>query len=386
MHKDTFFYDLPENRIAKFPVSPRHNSKLLLYKNGQISDYHFYDLPNLLPIESLIVMNNAKVIPARIICKKKSGAFIEVFLLQPLGEYLQAFAAKKFVDWKVMIGNKSRWKSGEILDLSQSITVNWIARENNTVRLSWNDDAIFSEVLEKAGQLPIPPYLKRDSNASDKEDYQTAYAKILGAVAAPTAGLHFTSQVLAQLKAKNIDCLEATLHVGAGTFKPIAEDDIRNHSMHAENFEVNKIFIQKLIQNQKTLIAVGTTSLRILESLYILGCNIANKISNPQIILQHHTSVKDLDFKASLALILAWLENESVLKASTQIYLYPGKKIYSINGLITNFHQPDSTLMPLIATCIGNDWKKIYTHALQQDYRFLSYGDSSLLWLNPYNA
>jgi len=381
LHKNDYQYHLPEDRIAKFPVVPRHNSKLLEYKMGIINDFHFYDLPNLLPADTTLIMNNAKVIPARIFCKKTTGAIVEVFLLQPDGDYLSAFANTESSNWFALIGNKKRWKEGAVASLNGLLTITWVERASNLVKVTWKTGKTFAEMLEMEGKIPIPPYLNRETQAADLETYQTSYAKILGAVAAPTAGLHFTPEVLNQLKSKNIQLLETTLHVGAGTFKPIDVEDITQHNMHAESFELNLDFLNQLIESSGTFVAVGTTSLRILESLHVAGSNILQKVANPLTILQDQRPNEHLAYKAALILVRDYLLQNPQTKCSTSIYIYPGKKIKSIQGLITNFHQPDSTLMLLVAASIGDEWKKVYNHALANDYRFLSYGDSSLLWM-----
>lgn len=381
MHKNDYQYHLPEEKIAKFPVQPRHNSKLLHYKDGKIQDFHFYDLPNLLPSNTTLIMNNAKVIPARLFCKKETGAIIEVFLLQPNGDYLSAFSQNETCEWFAMVGNKKRWKTGAISSLNGLLTIEWVDRAQNLVKIHWQTKKTFAEMLETEGKMPIPPYLNRETQTADLESYQTNYAKILGAVAAPTAGLHFTKEVLAQLEENNIKLLETTLHVGAGTFKPVEVDDITQHPMHAESFELTVPFLNQLIESQGIFVAVGTTSLRILESLYVAGSNILHNIDNPLTILQHQTADDNLGYKAALILVRDYLTLNPKTVCSTSIFIYPGKKIKSIQGLITNFHQPNSTLMLLVAASIGDNWKTVYQHALNNDYRFLSYGDSSLLWL-----
>lgn len=381
MKRKEFEYNLPTQNIATKPKEPRHHSKLLHFKNGMIEDRTFYQLPQLLPEGCQLIINNAKVIPARIFCQKPTGAKVEVFLLEPLGDYLESFSKTQMVQWKVLVGNKKRWKDGSVQDIANLCTISWLDRAENTVRIHWQSKEIFAELLEKIGKIPIPPYLNRETEESDSKDYQTYYSKTEGSVAAPTAGLHFTKSVLDDLSKKNIRLIEATLHVGAGTFKPVEADQITEHIMHGEHFELTIDLVEGLLSHQGVKIAVGTTSLRILESLYQIGINLHNGISNPTHILQSHTHENELQYTESLSLVRAFLKKNGNQTAQTSIFIYPGKRIKSVDGIITNFHQSSSSLLILIEACIGKDWKKIYTHALENDYRFLSYGDSSLLWL-----
>lgn len=378
-----FIYDLPDMQIAKEPIYPRDSSKLLCFKDGKISHKHFYNISEMLPRGAQLIVNNAKVIPARIMCKKETGAEIEIFLLEPAMDYEQVFASTSISTWKVMVGNKKRWKEGQIIQSKNNLCqVNWKSREDNIVEISWQSGESFADVLSEVGHIPIPPYLNRASTQKDQEDYQTTYAKIAGSVAAPTAGLHFTEEVMQNLENKGITPLETTLHVGAGTFKPVDAEEITDHAMHAEQFELRASFIRQLIKHHGPRMAVGTTSLRVLESLYQIGVNIKNKVENPVHVLQEQDSTQSkLSYNESLELVLNYLETHGDCMASTAIFIYPGKEIRSINALITNFHQPGSTLTMLISCIVGQQWKDIYQEALAKNYRFLSYGDSSLLWL-----
>lgn len=381
MNRTEFLYTLPDQNVAKHPVNPRHSSKLLQYSQGAISHHRFLDLDQLMPAGSQLVMNNAKVIPARIFCGKPTGAEIEIFLLEPISDYETCFAATESCQWNVLVGNKKRWKDGPISDYSNLLEIIWIDRSHNIVELKWKEQIPFSDLIDQIGQIPIPPYLNRNNTSSDKQDYQTLYAKIAGSVAAPTAGLHFTNRVLSKLKDKNINSVETTLHVGAGTFKPVESENILAHNMHAERFEVRLKNVQDLLNHTGPRIAVGTTSLRVLESLHIIGSKIKRGEADPFHILQSDTPMDGLSYSSSLQILADHLTKTGDQMASTQIFIYPGKKIYSIQGLITNFHQPSSSLLMLIAACIGSDWKEVYNQALAHNYRFLSYGDSSLLWL-----
>jgi len=381
MKRTDFIYNLPADRIAKEPVKPRHSSKLLQYQGGKITHYSFIELSTLLPKNTQLVMNNAKVIPARILCRKSTGASIEIFLLEPILDYETTFSSTQHCKWKALIGNKKRWKEGMISDASNQIVVQWSNREANEVELSWESGYSFSEIINQIGQIPIPPYLNRSSTAKDSTDYQTVYAKIAGSVAAPTAGLHFTPEVIKLLSQKGIEQDETTLHVGAGTFKPVETEDITQHAMHTEHFEVRLAQIEALLEHSGPRVAIGTTSLRVLESLYVVGQKIKNGTPDPFNILQTDVFDDNLSYNDCLQAIKAYLKLNGDQLGSTQIFIYPGKKIHSINGIITNFHQPSSSLIMLIASCIGKDWKAIYQSAIENNYRFLSYGDSSLLWV-----
>ena len=395
---DDFDYPLPDERIAKFPIQKRDESKLLLYRHGEIEEHRFFDLPELLPQHSLLVFNNTKVIQARLHFKKTTGALIEVFLLEPAAprEYEQMFVSKGRCAWFCIVGNLKKWK-GETLQ--QSVTIGGkhfllTAKRGEQYHTShWIDfewdapDITFAEILDAVGELPIPPYLKRATQESDKTTYQTVYSKIKGSVAAPTAGLHFTDEVLDHLRRKGFPMEELTLHVGAGTFKPVKSETINGHEMHSEHFAVKKSTIQTLIQKSGAVVAVGTTSVRTLESLYYLGVILLKQKDNrepewhvPQWI-PYETEVDGMTTVKALSALVDYMDhhNMDVLHASTQIIIAPGYTYKVVNNLITNFHQPKSTLLLLVSAFVKGDWHRIYDFALNNDFRFLSYGDSSLL-------
>lgn len=390
-------YSLPDERIAKFPIQKRDESKLLVYRHGEIEERRFLDLPVMLPKESLLVFNNTKVIQARLHFKKNTGALIEVFLLEPAApkEYEQMFVSKGNCAWFCIVGNLKKWK-GETLQ--QTVTVGnkrflLMAKRkeqyhtSHWVDFEWEDHTVtFAEILDAIGELPIPPYLKRASQESDKTTYQTVYSKIKGSVAAPTAGLHFTKEVLEHLRQKKFQMEELTLHVGAGTFKPVKSETINDHEMHSEHFAVKRSTIQSLIQKEGAIVAVGTTSVRTLESLYYLGGMLIDKNDNkepdwhvPQWI--PYETKCNWPLRDSLSALVDYMERHDmdVLHASTQIIIAPGYKYKVVNNLITNFHQPKSTLLLLVSAFVNGDWHRIYDFALSHDFRFLSYGDSSLL-------
>ncbi|WP_097130583.1 S-adenosylmethionine:tRNA ribosyltransferase-isomerase [Spirosoma fluviale] len=396
-----FQYDLPDSRIARFPLPQRDASKLLLYKGGKVSHNRFTDLPDLLPPNSFLVFNDTKVIPARLHFAKPTGAVIELFLLSPFptepgGEPAPislAMEATGTTIWQGMIGNRKRWKQDELLVTSFPtpegeviLTASWYDYEQSAVRLSWQPAKLtFAQLVQYIGEIPLPPYLKREATATDRETYQTVYSKQEGAVAAPTAGLHFTPAVFEALTNKNISHDYLTLHVGAGTFQPIKTDDVRQHHMHTEQVVYTQANLTNLLNHLDTIIAVGTTSMRALESLYWMGTKLVRKESNPFQLDQHYAYQLPPDkqpivadaLKAVLDYLIA-MNKESVV-AHTGIYITPGYRIRLCKGLVTNFHQPGSTLILLIATLIGDNWKTVYKEALENEYRFLSYGDSSLL-------
>lgn len=390
-------YPLPDERIAKFPIAQRDHSKLLIYNKGIISHDTFCNISSHLPQGALLVYNNTKVIQARLRMHKETGALIEVFLLEPCEpcDYEQIFQTRGYCAWVCLVGNLKKWKEGR---LSRQITVG-----NTSVTLSverkeevstghridfyWDrDDIAFADILEAIGVLPIPPYLNRETEESDKTTYQTVYSKIKGSVAAPTAGLHFTEKVLQDIDSKGIERQEVTLHVGAGTFKPVKSEMISGHKMHREYISVKKEMLQRLIAHDGQAIAVGTTSVRTLESLYYIGCKL---IENPKLneyqlrITQWEPYEKSTEAtsKEALEAIVRWLdENElTTLHSSTEIIIAPGYSYHIVRMLITNFHQPKSTLLLLVSAMIGDDWHSVYDYALDNDFRFLSYGDSSLL-------
>jgi len=395
---DEYDYPLPDERIAKFPLSRRDASKLLVYRNGNISESTFSNITEFLPENALLVYNNTRVIQARLIFNKNSGAKIEVFCLEPLvpADYAQSLGATSECIWKCMVGNLKKWKEGE---LTKSLEVSGktctfqaerMATEGNThnIRFRWDNPEIhFTDILESAGELPIPPYLHRKTEESDLTTYQTVYSKIKGSVAAPTAGLHFTDDVFQSLNAKNIETEELTLHVGAGTFQPVKTRNIADHHMHTEVISVHHDTIANLQKMLGNIIAVGTTSVRTLESLFYIGTLLQ---SSPLVDLGgcFHVSQwapyetrSELSTHNALQNILDYLDtnNLTTLHAETQIMIKPGYQFRVVNGIITNFHQPKSTLLLLVSAFVDGNWKEIYDFALANNFRFLSYGDSSLL-------
>ena len=378
-----FNYPLPEDRIAKFPVKERDHSKLLIYKHGEVSEDVFYNLSKYLPSNSLMIFNNTKVIQARMHFHKETGALIEIFLLEPAepSDYEQMFQTTGHCSWSCLVGNLKKWKTGPTLHGSYGTGL--------LIDFDWNDNNItFAEIIDCIGELPIPPYLNRETQDSDKKTYQTVYSKIKGSVAAPTAGLHFTDKVLADLVDHGIDCEELTLHVGAGTFKPVKSAMIEGHEMHSEYICVKRQTIEKLIRYNACAIAVGTTSVRTLESLYYIGLKLQNNMDLHEEDLhvnqwepygdENSENVSPVD---ALKCILSYLDKngKDALRTSTQIIIAPGYKYKIVKMLITNFHQPQSTLLLLVSAFVNGDWRKIYDYALSHDFRFLSYGDSSLL-------
>lgn len=397
-----YSYQLPEERIAKFPLEKRDESKLLHYLAGEISEITFKFIDELIPANSLVVFNNTKVIHARMLFQRETGAQIEVFCIEPLEhlDYQLAFASKGSCIWKCMVGNAKRWKEDVLQKLVQTPfgTVQLKAEKKGKigelflVEFSWdNKDLFFAEVLHYAGILPLPPYLNRDTELSDEERYQTIYAKQQGSVAAPTAGLHFTDDVFSKLAQKNIKTAEVTLHVGAGTFKPIKSAELANHEMHEETIFVERSTIESILQtltNNHPVIAVGTTSMRTLESLYWWGIRLLKKEATEVVFVgqwdAYELEANNIAVEDALRAIVQDMEAkaETVLQGSTQIIIAPGYAFKVVDAIITNFHQPENTLILLIAAFVGPDWRKIYEYALMNNYRFLSYGDSSLLWKN----
>lgn len=393
-----YSYSLPDERIAKYPIARRDQSKLLIYNKGEISHTVFSNIASLLPEHGLMVFNNTRVIKARMHFRKETGALIEVFLLEPHvpADYEQMFQTHGECEWLCLIGNMKKWKEGtlkreiNIGEQAVKLSAEHIGTKGTSqiVRLTWNADTVsFAEILDACGELPIPPYLNRVTEESDKTTYQTVYSKIKGSVAAPTAGLHFTEDVLASIDARGIEREELTLHVGAGTFRPVKAEMISGHDMHTEYISVTRHTISRLIAYEGKAIAVGTTSVRTLESLYYIGCH----------ILQHQDNVTDNDLHVkqwepyeeaerpstlnALQAIIDYLDKNglSVLHASTQIIIAPGYRYRIANRLITNFHQPQSTLLLLVSAFIGDSWHEVYQYALDNGFRFLSYGDSSML-------
>ena len=422
-----FNYQLPDDKIAKYPLSRRDLSKLLIYEDEEnglpnIKSQNFTDLPRLLPKDTLLLVNNTKVIHARLIFKKESGANIEIFCLSPIqpSDYTASFAQTKSCSWLCMIGNSRRWKKGllnMIIDINgDKVTLKAeriIAPQgkespssDSIVQFRWdNSKYTFPNLIEVAGKLPIPPYLNRQAEDSDDETYQTVYSHVEGSVAAPTAGLHFTPEVLKAIEEKGIETAQLTLHVGAGTFKPVKSDYISEHEMHNEFFSVSKETIHKLLNHKGKIVVVGTTSMRTLESLYYIGKKL---ILNPKISANDlavsqwepyeevHKEVHgdnsstslnlsdSLNPNDSLRAIIDYLEDsgQNTLISSTRLMIAPGYIFHYPDALITNFHQPQSTLLLLVSAFAGNNWKDIYDYALENNYRFLSYGDSSMIWKN----
>ena len=392
-------YDLPDERIAKFPIAQRDHSKLLVYKHGEVSDDSFYHLPDYLPEGALMVFNNTKVIQARMHFRKETGALIEVFILEPADptDYELMFQLTSHCSWLCMIGNLKKWKEGTLKrdfnikgqQLTLTATRRQMVGNSHWVDLEWNNaNVTFAEILEEVGELPIPPYLNRDTEESDKTTYKTVYSKIKGSVAAPTAGLHFTEDVLHAIDEKGIDREEVTLHVGAGTFKPVKSEEIEGHEMHTEYICVRKETLEKLIAHDAKAIAVGTTSVRTLESLYYMGCRLARnpELSESELHIDQwepyeERAGEEIAPKEALQHLLSWLERHHLpaLHSSTQIIIAPGYEYKIVKMLVTNFHQPQSTLLLLVSAFVKGDWHKIYDYALAHDFRFLSYGDSSLL-------
>jgi S-adenosylmethionine:tRNA ribosyltransferase-isomerase len=391
-------YDLPGDRIAQYPVKERDKSKLLLFDCNKISSDIFANIDRYLPEHSLLVFNNTRVIRARLLFQKKSGAQIEIFLLEPVSppDYETSFASHGPVDWKCIIGNLKKWKTGIIFmnfninKIEYELYAEKVSPEGETwrIRFGWNNSNItFSEVLEASGHIPLPPYITREDEKEDSDRYQTVYSSVKGSVAAPTAGLHFTHEVLGRLLEKGIKQVDITLHVGAGTFQPVRAQNISEHKMHCEHFFVTKETINELIENHGKIIAVGTTSVRTLESLYWLGVKAINCLeSNVDELKVDQWEPYGSDQKISVKTALAALTDLMTkykcrfISASTKIIIIPGYKFRMITGMITNFHQPKSTLLLLISAWTGTDWHKIYKYALENGFRFLSYGDSSLLF------
>lgn len=395
-----FTYDLPESKIAQYPLQERDASKLLVYRNGEILDETYRNLYQYIPENSLLIFNNSKVIPARLIFTTSTGAKIEIFCLEPANENSEIASAMQqqgTVLWKCLVGRLAKWKEPVISLQTDNFTLfaTLVEKTNNgfIIKFNWQPETLsFAGILEQFGAMPIPNYLKRKDEIIDTTRYQTVYAEQKGSVAAPTAGLHFTEHVFLQLKSKNIQTEYITLHVGAGTFKPVKGETIEDHEMHAEWIEVECVLIEKIIQQiskptNNSVIAVGTTSLRTLESLYWMGVKaLANpKISVDEIPIKQwevYVLPQDIEVVAALKALLQWLQKNNTDKiiCKTQILIVDSYKLKMVNALITNFHQPASTLLLLIAAVVGNKWQDIYRYALENDYRFLSYGDGSLLF------
>ncbi len=399
-----YTYSLPEHRIANYPLAERDASKLLVYNNGKIKTDTYRNIANYIPEDAFLVFNDTKVIEARLLFQKQTGGVIEVFCLAPHERYRDittAMSQKASVQWHCLVGGASKWKAGQVLEMKAgsgydtiALKARYIEKRQGTfiIELSWTPDHFsFAEVLHQAGAIPLPPYIKRSAENADSERYQTIYANTKGSVAAPTAGLHFTDRIFKDLDAIHVVRDFVTLHVGAGTFKPVKSDTMQEHDMHAEWIDVSKKFVEDLLYNmEEDIVAVGTTSLRTIESLYWLGVKCAVKSVKPGIsedlemlsqweaydLAQHN-----IPHRESLLYLLDWMkkENKERLVTQTQILIAPGYEFKIIKGLITNFHQPQSTLLLLVAALIGDDWRKVYDHALNNDFRFLSYGDGCLL-------
>ena len=394
---EDYNYSLPDERIAKFPLPKRDESKLLLYRDGKVSESVFKHITDYLPKGSLMVFNNTRVIQARLLFQRVTGAQIEVFCLDPAAphDYELIFQQTEACNWICLIGNAKKWKepvlSREITVAGQTVRLSaekvQSYGETHQVRFSWDGGFSFAEVLDAAGELPIPPYLHRKTEESDLKTYQTVYSKIKGSVAAPTAGLHFTPEVLADLDAKGFGREELTLHVGAGTFKPVKSETIEGHEMHTEYISVRRSTIERVMQNFGKIIAVGTTSVRTLESLYYIGVTLATHpdATSEELVVRQWMPYEDANNRLTpteaLQNILDYLDKHQLntLITATQIIIAPGYEFKVVKGIVTNFHQPKSTLLLLISAFVKGDWKNIYDYALGHDFRFLSYGDSSLL-------
>ena len=394
-------YPLSDERIAKYPLKERDHSKLLIYKQGKVSEDVFFHVADYLPKGSLMVMNNTKVIQARLHFRKATGALIEIFLLEPAlpADYEQMFQSRDRCEWFCLVGNLKKWKEGQLSrgftidDHEVTVTAERVgeAATSQRIAFTWDDNQLsMAELIDSIGELPIPPYLNRKTEECDKTTYQTVYSKIKGSVAAPTAGLHFTADVLATLDNKGIEREEVTLHVGAGTFKPVKSLHIGEHDMHTETFCVKKQTIERLIAHQGHAVAVGTTSVRTLESLYYIGYKM---LQLPDAEEQHwhveqwepyQMQVAPDDAPTTMEALQAianYMQRNALttLHGSTQIIIAPGYNYHIVKMLITNFHQPQSTLLLLVSAFVHGDWRNIYDYALQHEFRFLSYGDSSLL-------
>lgn len=396
---EDYDYPLPDDRIARHPLSVRDACKLLVRDaDGDISTYRFSDIISLLPSDSMLVCNNTRVINARLRFRKgadNQGALIEIFCLEPESprDYAQNFASVGSCSWICFVGNSKRWKDDALTmqvaigDTTITLSANRIARRDNTsiVQFNWdNADVTFSQIISAVGEIPIPPYLNRSTEASDTADYQTVYSHIEGSVAAPTAGLHFTDELLQQIAQMGIPRRELTLHVGAGTFQPVKTDSIGEHLMHSEWIAVDRTLIAELADNHRKVVAVGTTSVRTLESLYHIGCLIATDRWDGEVPqwYPYSSTHPNLSLSDSLQAILKYLDKHQLghLVASTRIIIAPGYRYRIVKGMVTNFHQPRSTLLLLVSAFIGEEWRQVYDYALANDYRFLSYGDACLFW------
>jgi S-adenosylmethionine:tRNA ribosyltransferase-isomerase len=394
---EDYNYNLPDEKIAQYPVIERDRSKLLVYRGGRISNDKFRNIHKYLPEDTLLVFNNTRVIRSRLLFRKETGATIEILCLEPLVpfEYERSFSSVSPVEWKCIVGNLKKWKSGiltSVFDFNGKqfkLYAEKIKPEGDAwrIRISWSaDDMSFGEVTDAAGHIPLPPYVKREDENEDNVRYQTVYSVVKGSVAAPTAGLHFSKEVLDNIYNKGISSVQLTLHIGAGTFRPVKVNDISRHEMHKEHFIVSRDLLETLLSFQGKIVAVGTTSVRTLESLYWMGVKI---IRNPSfadsglLIGQWDPYQEDVEVspEESLKALLKFMKKQKsiTLQSATKIMIIPGYKFRIIDGMITNFHQPKSTLLLLISAWVGNDWKEIYNFAFDNNFRFLSYGDCSLL-------
>lgn len=392
-----FYYELPDIKIAKYPLEKRNYSKLLIYKDYEITETVFSELYKHIPSDYLLIFNDTKVLPARMHFQKQTGAIIEVFLLEPYipEEYNLNLNQTESCEWLCLVGNAKKWKEYDVLFKTLLINgeeciikASKKSSQKNAfvIRFEWDHKIPFLEILNHVGNIPIPPYLKRETEAIDLERYQTVFSKYLGSVAAPTASLHFTNEEFKQFDQHQINYTYLTLHVGAGTFKPMNSQYIHEHELHTEFFQVNKECLEKIIQYYPKIIAVGTTALRALESIYHAGNLLANQEINFNFISQwceYNNTIKNTPMVAISNLIDYLLKNKIYkLDLQTQIMISPGYEVKMADAIITNFHQPQSSLLALVASIVGNDWHKIYDYALNHQFRFLSYGDSSLLWKN----
>jgi len=391
-----FDYELPDSSIAKHPLVERDHSKLLIYKNGEIKNDYFYNIAQYLLPKSMLILNNTKVVRARLKFRKESGATIEVFLIEPIrpNDYSLSFSSKGNVVWKCIVGNLKRWKHGDLQMTIPSKGGTLTARQHNRlnegveVEFLWDNSSLsFAEIVDRCGIVPIPPYLNRESEDIDSYRYQTIYAEPEGSVAAPTAGLHFTPRVFDCLSKIEIKPDYITLHVGAGTFKPVTSDTIESHEMHTEHFFVGIDLVKKLYNNNESVVCVGTTTLRTMESIYWLGVKVMQGKQNGNFNVSQwepYELDKHIEANEAYKALYDYMKGNGIgtLSASTQIIIAPGYEIKTCDALVTNFHQPRSTLLLLVAAAIGNDWKKAYKYALDNSFRFLSYGDSNLLFVN----
>lgn len=393
---EEFDYNLPDERIAKYPLEKRDASKLLMYREGKVSEYQFSTLPQLLPEDSIMVFNDTKVVPARLHFQRESGAHIEIFCLEPVSpeEYVSMFAVTDSCRWKCIVGNVKRWKNdtlslynpGNAREISEmDLRADLVERcgETSIVEFKWGNGASFSKVLEVCGSVPIPPYLNRETEDVDLERYQTLYARYRGSVAAPTAGLHFTESVLDAIRNRNISTDTVCLHVGAGTFLPVKSSLVSEHTMHREPFVVTLALLERILASEGDVIAVGTTSVRTLESLYYIGVSCIEK-GMPCDVGQWDPYSREYEYSTeeSIKAIISYLKENGLdeLKLGTRIIIVPGFRFRIVDVLVTNFHQPQSTLLLLISAFVDGEWKSIYDYALENGFRFLSYGDSSVLF------